>query len=124
MNVQLVINTLDFNLLINNENIRFKLEEIEFMKIKHVINYISLISCCLSLILLSSLFIFLFNIICFNLIMLNFILFLLYKDFVYKKLFQIELKILEKTYTFIINDLNVFFEFKYLYEIYNLKIEI
>ena len=37
MNIQLKINPLHFNLLINNENIRFNLEEIEFMEIKHVI---------------------------------------------------------------------------------------
>ena len=33
MNIQLVINPLHFNLLINNENIQFNLEEIEFMEI-------------------------------------------------------------------------------------------
>jgi hypothetical protein len=43
MKVQLVINPLHFNLLINNENIRFNLEEIEYMEIKHVTNYTSLI---------------------------------------------------------------------------------
>ena len=42
MNVQLVINPLHFNLLFNNKNIRFNLEEIEFMEIKNKFNYISL----------------------------------------------------------------------------------
>jgi hypothetical protein len=35
MNIQLVINTLHFNLIINNENIRFNLEAIECMEIKN-----------------------------------------------------------------------------------------
>lgn len=49
MNVQLVINPLHFNLLFNNKNIRFNLEEIECMEIKNKINYISLFGCFLSL---------------------------------------------------------------------------
>jgi hypothetical protein len=44
MNVQLVINTLHLNILLNNENIQFNLEKIEFMKIKNKINYTSLIN--------------------------------------------------------------------------------
>ena len=77
MNVQLVINPLHFNLLFNDKNIRFNLEEIEFMEIKNKINFISLIGCFLSLTVFSLLCILYLKITYFNLIILNFILFLL-----------------------------------------------
>lgn len=123
MNIQLVINPLHFNLLIKNDNIRFNLEEIEFMEIKHIINYTSLISCFISLTLFSIACILFFKIIFFNLIILNFILFLVYTDFVYKKVFQINLKLHDKDYNLILNDEYAFFEFKFLYEMYNQQID-
>lgn len=123
MNIQLVINPLHFNLLINNENIRFNLEEIEFMEIKHVINYTSLISCSIGLTLFSIVCILFFKITYINLIILNLILFLVYTDFVYKKVFQINLKLHDKNYNLILNDEYAFFEFKFLYEIYNKRID-
>jgi hypothetical protein len=119
MKVQLVINPLHFNLLINNENIRFNLEEIEFMEIKHIINYTSLISCFISLTLFSLLSIIFLKITYFNLIILNFILFLVYTEFFYKKVFQINLKLHGKDYNLILNDEFAFFEFKLLYKMYN-----
>ena len=118
MKVKLVIHPLHFNLLINNENIRFNLEEIEFMEIKNKINYISLISCFLSLTLFSLLCILFFKITYFNIIILNFILFLLYNDFIYIKVVQINLKVHSKDYTLILKDKSIFFEFEFLYEIY------
>lgn len=123
MNVQLVINPLHFNLLFNNKNIRFNLEEIEFMEIKNKINYISLIGCFLSLTVFSLLCMLYLKINYFNLIILNFILFLVYTDFIYKKVVQINLKVQGKDYTLILNDESIFFEFKFLYEIYNKKID-
>jgi hypothetical protein len=123
MKVQLVINPLHFNLLINNENIRFNLEEIEYMEIKHVTNYTSLISCFISLTLFTLLSILFFKITHFNLIILNFILFLVYTDFVYKKVFQINLKLHGKDYNLILNDEYAFFEFKFLYKMYNKQID-
>lgn len=123
MNIKLVIHPLHFNLLINDENIRFNLEEIECMEIKNKINYISLISCFISLTLFSLLCIFFFKIIFFNLIILNLILFLLYTDFIYKKVVQINLKVHGKDYTLFLNDESTFFEFKFLYEIYNKQID-
>ena len=123
MNIQLVINPLHFNLLINNENIRFNLEEIEFMEIKHIINYTSLIICFISLTLFSIVCILFFKITYFNLIILNLILFLVYTDFVYKKVFQINLKLHDKDYNLILNDEYAFFEFKFLYKIYNKQID-
>ncbi len=123
MNIKLEIHPLHFNLLINNENIRFNLEEIEFMEIKHVINYTSLISCFISLTLFSLLCILFFRITYFNLIILNFILFLSYNDFVYKKIVQINIKVHGKDYTLFLNDESTFFEFKFLYEIYNKQID-
>lgn len=123
MNIKLEIHPLHFNLLINNENIRFNLEEIEFMEIKHVINYTSLISCFISLTLFSLLCILFFRITYFNLIILNFILFLSYNDFVYKKIVQINIKVHGKDYTLFLNDESTFFEFKFLHEIYNKQID-
>ena len=123
MKVQLVINPLHFNLLINNENIRFNLEEIEFMEIKHIINYTSLISCFISLTLFSLLSILFLKITYFNLIILNFILFLVYTEFFYKKVFQINLKLHGKDYNLILNDEYAFFEFKLLYKMYNKQID-
>lgn len=123
MNVQLVINPLHFDLLFNNKNIRFNLEEIEFMKIKNKINYISLIGCFLSLTVFSLLCMLYLKINYFNLIILNFILFLLYTDFIYKKVVQINLKVHGKDYTLFLNDESTFFEFKFLYEIYNKQID-
>lgn len=123
MNIQLIINPLHFNLLINNENIRFNLEEIEFMEIKHVINYTCLISCSIGLTLFSIVCILFFKITYINLIILNLILFLVYTDFVYKKVFQINLKLHDKNYNLILNDEYAFFEFKFLYEIYNKRID-
>lgn len=123
MNVQLIINPLHFNLLFNNKNIRFNLEEIEFMEIKNKINYISLIGCFLSLTVFSLLCMLYLKINYFNLIILNFILFLLYTDFIYKKVFQINLKLHGKDYRLFLNDESTFFEFKFLYEIYNKQID-
>lgn len=123
MNVQLVINPLHFNLLFNNKNIRFNLEEIEFMEIKNKINYISLIGCFLSLTVFSLLCILYLKITYFNLIILNFILFLLYTDFIYKKVVQVNIKVHSKDYKLILNDESIFFEFKFLYEIYNKQID-
>ena len=59
----------------------------------------------------------------FNLIILNFILFLLYTDFIYKKAVQINLKVHGKDYTLFLTDESTFFEFKFLYEIYNKQID-
>ena len=123
MNIQLVINPLHFNLLINNESIRFNLEEIEFMEIKHIINYTSLISCFISLTLFTILYILYFKITYFILIILNLILFLVYTDFVYKKVFQINLRLHGKDYNLILNDEYAFFEFKFLYKMYNKQID-
>ena len=123
MNIQLIINPLHFNLLINNENVQFNLEEIEFMEIKHIINYTSLISCFISLTLFSLLSILFFKITHFNLIILNFILFIVYSEFVYKKVFQINLKLQDKDYKIILNDESIFFEFKLLYKMYNKQID-
>ena len=123
MTVQLVINPLHFNLLFNDKNIRFNLEEIEFMEIKNKINFISLIGCFLSLTVFSLLCMFYLKINYFNLIILNFILFLLYTDFIYKKVFQINLKLHGKDYRLFLNDESTFFEFKFLYEIYNKQID-
>jgi hypothetical protein len=92
MSIQLVINHLHFNLLFNNENIRFNLEAIECMEIKHEINYTSLIRCFISLTLFSLLCILFFKITYFYLITLNFILFLIYNDFIFKKVVQINIK--------------------------------
>jgi len=123
MKVQLVINPLHFNLLINNENIQFNLEEIECMEIKHIINYTSLISCFISLTLFTILYILFFKITYFILIIINLILFLVYTDFVYKKVFQINLRLHGKDYNLILNDENAFFEFKFLYKMYNKQID-
>jgi hypothetical protein len=123
MKVQLVINPLHFNLLINNENIQFNLEEIECMKIKHIINYTSLISCFISLTLFTILYILYFKSIYFILIIINLILFLVYTDFVYKKVFQINLRLYGKDYNLILNDEKAFFEFKFLYKMYNKQID-
>jgi hypothetical protein len=123
MNIQLIINPLHFNLLINNENIRFNLEEIECMEIKHIINYTSLISCFISLTLFTLLSILFFKITYFILIILNLILFLVYTDFVYKKVFQINLRLHGKDYNLILNDEYAFFEFKFLYKMYNKQID-
>jgi hypothetical protein len=114
---------LHFNLLFNNKNIRFNIEEIEFMEIKNKINYISLIGCFLSLTAFSLLCMFYLKINYFNLIILNFILFLLYTDFIYKKVVQINLKVHGKDYTLFLNDESTFFEFMFLYEIYNKQID-
>lgn len=121
MKILFVINPLHFNLLINKKNIRFNLEEIEFMEIKNKINYFSLISCLLSLTLFSLLCILFFKITYFS-IVINLILFLIHTEFVYKKLYQVNLKIRQQLYSIIINDDDIF-EFNFLYETYNKQID-
>lgn len=123
MNVQLVISPLHFNLLFKNKNIRFNLEEIKFMEIKNKINYTSLISCSIGLLIFSFVSIHLFKVTYFILIILNLNLFLLYSDFIYKKVVQINIKVHGKDYTLILNDESTFFEFEFLYEIYNKRID-
>ncbi len=93
------------------------------MEIKNKINYISLFGCFLSLTVFSLLCILYLKITYFNLIILNFILFLLYTDFIYKKVVQVNIKVHSKDYTLILNDESIFFEFKFLYGIYNKHIE-
>jgi uncharacterized membrane protein len=93
------------------------------MEIKNKINYTSLISCSIGLLIFSFVSIHLFKITYFILIILNLNLFLLYSDFIYKKVVQINIKVHSKDYTLILNDESTFFEFKFLYEIYNKQID-
>lgn len=122
MNVLLVINPSHFDLIIKNESIRFHLDEIQNFEIKNKINYKSLavfLVCILNI----SFFIFLFfEVFYFNLILLNLIFFLLYNDFIYKKVFEIDLKIRKNNYNLIIDDESIFFEFEFLYSLYKKQI--
>lgn len=123
MSVILVINPLHFDLIIKNESIKFHLDEIQTFEIKNKINYKSLVLFLISTVNISYFIFLFFQVSYFNLILLNLLLFLLYNDFIYKKVSEINLKISDEHYNFILDDESIIFEFEFLYSLYKKQVD-
>lgn len=123
MSVILVINPLHFDLIIKNESIKFHLDEIQTFEIKNKINYKSLVLFLICTVNISYFIFLFFQVSYFNLILLNLLLFLLYNDFIYKKVSEINLKISDEHYNFILDDESIIFEFEFLYSLYKKQVD-
>lgn len=87
------------------------------------INYKNLISFIYLLILFNILIIVFFDVLNYNLILINLVIFLFFNEFIYNELYQVNITIRNDNYNFIINDDEVFFEFKFLYKMYDKQID-
>lgn len=120
MNTHLIINTspLNFNLLINKDNIKFDIADIDYIDINNIINYDSIKRCIIGLTVISILSILLLNVSYFMLMVLNLLLLVIYIQIFYKKSFLIKIKIREMDYILIVNDEYLLFKFQFLYELH------
>jgi hypothetical protein len=122
MRTQLLVTTKNFELLIDNKNVFFELEDIQNIELYKKVNWKHL--ACYFIFLFSSTILYkvYFNLEDINMVLLNLLIFLIYNDFIYKAIVEIKITIKQKKYQFKIVNTTDMTEFTLLYEVYKCHI--
>ncbi len=122
MRTQLLVTTKNFELLIDNKNIFFELEDIQNMELHKKVNWKHLSYYFIFLFCSALLFKVYFKLEDINIVLLNLILFLIYNDFIYDTIVEVKMTIKGKAYLLKINNPTDITEFNFLYEVYKCHI--
>ena len=122
MRTQLLVTTKNFELLIDNKNVFFELEDIQNMELHKKVNWKHLSYYFIFLFCSALLFKVYFKLEDINIVLLNLILFLIYNDFIYDTIVEVKMTIKGKAYLLKINNPTDITEFNFLYEVYKCHI--